>query len=123
MTCKPPWACTDAALTGHRDAFRRAGQRDRLQTRIGSSQKAEDRPPRRCKIIASGEDSASTIASPSVGSLETTAASNAPHDAPAICAKPNKAAATPAFLPNGDRAAALDSGLPMPNPNKRSTAV
>jgi hypothetical protein len=45
------------------------------------------------------------------GSLLRIAESEAPHAAPAIWKKPNKAAARPALLPNGDSAAALDSGL------------
>ena len=50
------------------------------------------------------------------------AASIAPHAAPAICAKPNKAAAMPALSANGDSAAALDSGLTMPTPNRKIAA-
>ena len=51
------------------------------------------------------------------GSLATAAASDAPQAAPAICEKPNKAAAAPALSPNGDSAAVLDSGtLPQLNP-------
>ena len=57
------------------------------------------------------------------GSLERIAASDAPHAAPAICEKPNKAAATPALSPNGDSAAALDSGLAIPKPNRKIEAV
>jgi hypothetical protein len=83
---------------------------------------AESRPSQPCKSIASGDASASTIASPSAGSLERTAASKAPQAAPAICAKPNKAAATPALLPKGYRAAALGSGLAMPTPDKKIAA-
>ena len=83
---------------------------------------AESRPSRPCRTIASGDARASTIASPSAGSLERTAASKAPQAAPAICAKPNKAAATPALSPKGDRAAALASGLAMPRPNRKIAA-
>jgi len=57
------------------------------------------------------------------GSLARTAASDAPQAAPAICEKPNKAAAAPALSPNGDSAAALDSGLAIPKPNRKIEAV
>src|SRR5712664_4300679 len=77
------------------------------------------RPPSQQRISASADASGATIPSPSAGSLEMAAASNAPNAPPAICAKPSRAAATPALLPNGDRAAALDSGLAMPSPNKK----
>jgi len=54
------------------------------------------------------------------GSLSRTAASDAPQAAPAICEKPNKAAAAPALSPNGDSAAALDSGLAIADPFRRT---
>src|SRR6266576_5194375 len=81
--------------------------------------KADGRPPSRYRINASGDDSDSTIPSPCAGSLEMAAASNVPAAPPAICVKPSRAAATPALLPKGDSAAALDSGLAMPNPNRK----
>src|SRR6266404_6111852 len=68
--------------------------------------KADGRPPSRYRINASGDASDSTIPSPCAGSLEMAAASNVP-------------AAPPALLPKGDSAAALDSGLAMPNPNRK----
>ena len=80
-------------------------------------------PPVLPASSASADASASTNPSPSAGSLETAAASKVPTAAPAICAKPSRDAATPALLPNGDSAAALDSGLAMPNPSRKMAAV
>src|SRR6267142_4684309 len=82
----------------------------------------DGRAPSRQRINASADASDATIPSPSAGSLEMAAASSAPNAPPAICAKPSRAAATPALLPNGNSAAAFDSGLAMPNP-KRKIAV
>ena len=76
-----------------------------------------------CRTSARRDVSASTVPSPMAGSLARRAASDAPQAAPAICEKPNKAAAAPALSPNGDSAAALDSGLAIPKPNRKTEAA
>jgi len=81
------------------------------------------RPFHRCRTSARKAVSANTMPSPMAGSLKRIAASDAPHAAPAICEKPNRAAARPALSPNGDSAAALDSGLAIPTPNRKIEAV
>src|SRR6266571_2061477 len=93
--------------------YKSRAQRDRVNAKV----MADKRLAGMMDIKSLPSDA--TIPSPSAGSLEMAAASNVPNAPPAICAKPSRAAATPALLPNGDSAAALDSGVAMPNPSRK----